>query len=433
MAQIREISVGWVYVLSNPSMPQHVKVGYTDRDVAERVRELSGSTGVPRPFVWEYGVKIPDARSVEQAVHRALADCRAHQGREFFDCDVPRAIEAILRELGGIDPQEVFDLKNLTKTAEAVRKESDCLFKWRDDYQARLRSMRVDLEREVGDEPFLPPFLGYGIASAAVLAFLFGSKGGPGILIAAALVGAVLATMHQSRRQDERKESIRYQPRLDEITKAEHAVQSSHGEALDRIRKGVTFAEVQAALPRIPGQIEQRPAEVAMPPARSPQDERSKSAPSSPPKSGHVPPRPPAPTPASATATPAEEVGRPTRSTTPFFFKCDQCRKTLDLNRPVDCGRLRCQAMQVQSKRKTEMRKPVEPASWQAAGPQRATAAAEASTSAASSRWTSTLSRTPPSWTLKTETRYCVYCRSEGLSRVEPNGDVVCLRCRNAL
>ena len=40
---------GYVYILSNPAMPGLLKIGYTERDVQERVKELS-NTGIPSPF-----------------------------------------------------------------------------------------------------------------------------------------------------------------------------------------------------------------------------------------------------------------------------------------------------------------------------------------------------------------------------------------------
>ena len=43
------MSTGWVYVLSNPSIPSQVKVGWTKGRPAARAKELQG-TGVPTPF-----------------------------------------------------------------------------------------------------------------------------------------------------------------------------------------------------------------------------------------------------------------------------------------------------------------------------------------------------------------------------------------------
>ncbi|GAL38276.1 hypothetical protein JCM19240_3987 [Vibrio maritimus] len=80
---------GWVYVLSNEIMPGVAKIGYTKAEtVAERVEDLSGATGVPVPFdiVAEFWIESC-AYSAEQAVHKALDDCRVNQFREFFKGD----------------------------------------------------------------------------------------------------------------------------------------------------------------------------------------------------------------------------------------------------------------------------------------------------------------------------------------------------------
>ena len=50
---------GSVYVLTNPAMPNMVKIGKTTRDVELRLADLY-STGVPLPFECEYAAKVED-------------------------------------------------------------------------------------------------------------------------------------------------------------------------------------------------------------------------------------------------------------------------------------------------------------------------------------------------------------------------------------
>ena len=52
---------GYVYVLSNNSMPGLLKIGYTERDVKTRANEISNATGVPEPYIIEayYGLQSP--------------------------------------------------------------------------------------------------------------------------------------------------------------------------------------------------------------------------------------------------------------------------------------------------------------------------------------------------------------------------------------
>ena len=62
---------GWIYVLSNPAIPDLVKVGFTEADPETRAKELD-ATGVPQPFVVEHGVLVGGAQALERRVHRYL-------------------------------------------------------------------------------------------------------------------------------------------------------------------------------------------------------------------------------------------------------------------------------------------------------------------------------------------------------------------------
>src|SRR5581483_11866894 len=56
---------GYVYVLSNATMPGLLKIGKTTRSSDERARELSRSTSVPSRFVVEYEIFSPAASELE--------------------------------------------------------------------------------------------------------------------------------------------------------------------------------------------------------------------------------------------------------------------------------------------------------------------------------------------------------------------------------
>ncbi len=89
---------GYVYILSNPSMPGLVKIGRTIRTVDGRAVELY-QTGVPTPFVVEHWVLSPDCAELELAVHAILDPHRVAAGREFFMCDPSAARDALDAEL----------------------------------------------------------------------------------------------------------------------------------------------------------------------------------------------------------------------------------------------------------------------------------------------------------------------------------------------
>ena len=44
---------GWVYIITNKSMPNLVKVGFSTKDPQTRADDMY-STGVPHPYVVEY-------------------------------------------------------------------------------------------------------------------------------------------------------------------------------------------------------------------------------------------------------------------------------------------------------------------------------------------------------------------------------------------
>lgn len=76
-------------------MPNLIKIGYTTRDINERIFELSSSTGVPENFKLEYKYFSNSPFKLEQRIHRCLNSYRASQNREFFLCTSTEAIEII--------------------------------------------------------------------------------------------------------------------------------------------------------------------------------------------------------------------------------------------------------------------------------------------------------------------------------------------------
>ncbi|MCG6112886.1 MAG: GIY-YIG nuclease family protein [Paracoccus sp.] len=74
---------GYVYVLTNPTMPGVVKIGKTTRSVEQRARELY-HTGVPARFAIAGQVCSPDCADMERTVHKFFAEKRVTQQREFF-------------------------------------------------------------------------------------------------------------------------------------------------------------------------------------------------------------------------------------------------------------------------------------------------------------------------------------------------------------
>ncbi len=90
---------GFLYIVSNPSMPGLVKVGKTTTSPSQRMAELH-TTGVPTPFELEFCAEIEDCHVAETLAHVRLARFRLADNREFFRVGPKLAIEHVLPSLG---------------------------------------------------------------------------------------------------------------------------------------------------------------------------------------------------------------------------------------------------------------------------------------------------------------------------------------------
>ena len=86
-----------VYVLTNPAMPDLIKIGKTTRDdLQARMGELY-TTGVPLPFDCTIAVEVENkGDELEKALHVAFEPQRLNRSREFFEVGSSQ-VEAILK------------------------------------------------------------------------------------------------------------------------------------------------------------------------------------------------------------------------------------------------------------------------------------------------------------------------------------------------
>jgi hypothetical protein len=89
----------WVYILSNESMPNIVKIGITKLTPEERAKQISASTGVPIPFKVEFAFKCHEGEFLENDIHIYLDSYRVNSNREFFKIDINEAID-VIKEIG---------------------------------------------------------------------------------------------------------------------------------------------------------------------------------------------------------------------------------------------------------------------------------------------------------------------------------------------
>lgn len=85
----------WVYVLANKTMPNLVKIGYTNRTPDKRAEQISRGTGVPVKFSVEFAFKCFNGEQLECELHKYLSPYRINTGREFFQLTVDEAKKTI--------------------------------------------------------------------------------------------------------------------------------------------------------------------------------------------------------------------------------------------------------------------------------------------------------------------------------------------------
>lgn len=92
---LEDSPLGQIYVLSTREARTLLKIGYTDRRVEERVKEINASTGVLIPYGVRAVWNVSAARNVEKEVHALLGEFRVRADREFFEMDFKIAFKMI--------------------------------------------------------------------------------------------------------------------------------------------------------------------------------------------------------------------------------------------------------------------------------------------------------------------------------------------------
>ena len=74
-----------IYALTNPAMPNLVKIGKTEsQDPQVRMDQLY-NTSVPLPFELVRAIRVQDEDAVEKKIHAVFSSSRVNPKREFFE------------------------------------------------------------------------------------------------------------------------------------------------------------------------------------------------------------------------------------------------------------------------------------------------------------------------------------------------------------
>jgi len=128
-------TMGYVYCFSNKSMPGIYKIGMTERDPTERLKEANKTDTwkPPHPYVLEFAKRVDDPKTKEGSIHRIFEDLgfRPNVKREFFNVPLETAKE-IFKLIDGewweetkVDPNEFEELN--TKYELAPKRETNFL------------------------------------------------------------------------------------------------------------------------------------------------------------------------------------------------------------------------------------------------------------------------------------------------------------------
>ena len=84
---------GIIYCLTNPAMPDYVKIGKTN-NLHQRLKDLD-NTSIPLPFECVYAIEVDDPDKLERLMHDTFSDKRIRRTREFFEIGIAQVIAAM--------------------------------------------------------------------------------------------------------------------------------------------------------------------------------------------------------------------------------------------------------------------------------------------------------------------------------------------------
>ena len=135
-------SAAYIYLLTNRAF-RYVKIGFTQKSPKERANQLASATGVPGEFMVKRDWFVPadQAPQIEKQIHQELKRRGYHHKKEFFDIQLPVAVEIIESVL------ETNAVLELSREKEEVRLEKLRAYYDRKKLEARLKEEKREEER----------------------------------------------------------------------------------------------------------------------------------------------------------------------------------------------------------------------------------------------------------------------------------------------
>ena len=142
---------GYVYILTNSSLPGMVKIGMTTNSPHDRAVQLS-TTGVPHPFkVFGY-VEVADPQGIERRIHKKLFKQRVSNKREFFKITPQSALKLLEEVTGEAEVMRREKAKRLEKEKqERIEKEKKKAHKsrMRNEWSLHLDKLRENSNHDI--------------------------------------------------------------------------------------------------------------------------------------------------------------------------------------------------------------------------------------------------------------------------------------------
>ena len=93
---------GYIYSISSPSLPGIQKIGMTERNPQQRLKEANSNTWnhTSSTFTIEFSKYVENVREAEKTIHCVLEKKRVKKGREFFKVDL-KEVEELFDSING--------------------------------------------------------------------------------------------------------------------------------------------------------------------------------------------------------------------------------------------------------------------------------------------------------------------------------------------